>query len=143
MTRHSTLQWSNVMEHFRMLGVAKPQFAPLADAVTRIALSRYAAVLFPVKSANTLVLFQADHSAPDDAHLRLDGEIGELILRYVPGAKSEPQLALTPVHGAWKQRGSDVLVLLERSFHHLQWFAENRQTATTKAVPTPTAVTRP
>jgi hypothetical protein len=132
MTRHRTLQWSNVVEHFRMLGVSKPQFAPLADAVARVARSRYAAGLYAVKSTHTLILWEHDHSAPADAHLRLDGESGELVMRYVPGTIPDPQLALTPVHGAWTQRGTDVLVLLERAFHHLHWFVDDRQTAAAK-----------
>jgi hypothetical protein len=131
-TRHRSHQWSTVVDRFRELGVVTPRFASLADAVARVAQSRHAARLYPVKSLHTLVLYQNDHTGPRDAQLRLDADGSDFVVRYLPSAIPDPRLALTPVHGTWTTRGIDALVLLDRAFNHLRWFAEPAPSAGAK-----------
>ena len=133
MTRYRTHQWSNVVEQFRALAVGNSRFVPLADAVARLAESRYAAGLYPVKSMQTLILYQHERSGTADEQLHLDGVDGELVVRYMPGSTPDPRLALTPVHGTWTKRGTDGMGMLERAFHHLRWFVEYRAVSDAKA----------
>jgi hypothetical protein len=101
-----------------------PGKGPMGDAVARIAESRYAAGLYPVQSMHTLLLYQHDYAGPEDEQLRLDCEDGELVVRYRAGTTPDPRFALRPPPGIWEKRGTDVIALLERAFHHLRWFVE-------------------
>jgi len=128
MDSYRTHSWPYVVDAFGELSAAVPSFAPLSDAVAHVAASPYAPGLFPLKSMNTLRLYQQDHYATGEEHLRLDYEDGELVLRYHSALAQDRRFALRVEPGVWTKRGPDVIALLDRAFHHLRWFVEYRTT---------------
>ncbi|HEX8454053.1 MAG TPA: hypothetical protein VF647_18345 [Longimicrobium sp.] len=95
----------------------------MADFVERLAGSRYAAGLFPVKSMHTVRLYQQQRYSTWDDEIRVDYDSGEFVVRYLSGGvwrHLEPRAA----PGVWLKRSPDGFEALERCFHHLRWFVE-------------------
>jgi len=123
MTRYPTQTWPAVVAAFAGLADV-PALAPLARAVEQIAVSRYAAALFPVKSMHTLLLYQHPTAGPEDERLVLAHEDGELVLRFERGQLAAPPASLRTTVPEWETRGLDALTLLGRAADQLRWFVE-------------------
>jgi len=124
MIEYRTHTWPQVVAAFERLASMNDQFAPMADAVARIASSPYATGLYPVQSMHTLRLYQHERYAQTDEELRLDLEDGSFAVRHRAGTTPDPRFTLSEPVGVWEKRGPDAMALLERAFHHLRWFVE-------------------
>ena len=115
--------WESVLAGFSDLARDNPVFVPMNAAVEQIAHSSYASGLFPVKSMQSLHLYQHERFEPYDEQLHLDCEEGAFVVRYLSGG--DPRYP-------WTKRGPDALALLDRAIHHVRWFSEYRTAAEDK-----------
>jgi hypothetical protein len=126
MTSYPTHTWAYVVEFFRQLAEQNTAFAPMRGDVEQLAVSPFAAALYPVQSMHTLCLYQHDRAGPEDEQLRFEFEGGEFMVRYRAGSTPDPRFRLRPTAGVWTKRGSDPMALLDRACHHPRWFVEDR-----------------
>jgi hypothetical protein len=107
MTSYPTHTWAYVVEFFRQLAEQNTAFAPMRGDVEQLAVSPFAAALYPVQSMHTLCLYQHDRAGPEDEQLRFEFEGGEFMVRYRAGSTPDPRFRLRPTAGVWTKRGSD------------------------------------
>lgn len=119
--------WEWVVTSCRDAARANPYFLPLDRFATRLAASRYARGLFPVKSMHSIRLYQGDRYTNDDPMVHVLFEQGEFVVRYWPGSL-RPSRAGTPA--LWERRGPDGFGILEGCLRHLGWFIEYSRPAT-------------
>ena len=115
--------WPSVVQFFRGSAGANPDFEPLHQLVARLAESRLAQGLFPVKSMHTIYLYQQDRWSDADDVVRVEFQDGEFVVQYFPG-DSRPRGTGTPA--VWARRGKDGFAIVEGCVRHLGWFVEYR-----------------
>lgn len=114
--------WTWVVESFHDSARSNPYFAPLHQFAARLADSRYAFGVFPVRSMHSVRLYQQERYTDLDpfVHVKLEG--GAFTVVYYPGA-SRPRLLGMPAE--WSRHGEDGFGILEGCFRHLGWFVES------------------
>jgi hypothetical protein len=100
MREYPTHTWEDALTAFRARAESNPAFAPMRDAVERLAASPYAAGLHPVLSMHTLRLYQHEHAGSEDEEVRLDYEDGAFVVRHRAGTTSDPRSALSRYLGS-------------------------------------------
>lgn len=112
-----TRAWSTVLKGFRdqreMLGLVERVF------------ERYAGLLFPTTSLNTLYLFPHETWSFSDDRIEVEYRAPQFVVRYVAmprGARST-----RPQGSDWTKESVDGLDALERCLHHLRWIVTERQ----------------
>lgn len=123
LAEHPAHSWPSVVQFFRGCARADPYFEPLHQLVARLADSRLAQGLFPVKAMHTIYLYQQDRWSDADDVVRVELQDGEFVVQYFPGA-SRPRGTGTPA--VWARRGTDGFAILEGCLRHLGWFVEYR-----------------
>ena len=125
MDGYRTHDWHWAASTFRDDADEYPRFAPLAGLMERLAASPYASGLFPVRSMQTIRLYQHDrYSVTSDAiHIDFDFDAKEFVVQYraLPFSKTYT----TPERErCWTKRSRDGFAAVERCLHHLRWFVE-------------------
>ena len=110
--------WDAVVASFRSLARAHAFYAPMSAAVDRLAASEHAPGLFPVRSMQSLRLFQGAQYEVSDEEVFLAWEGAEFLVRYWGGPDRRQ---------AWAKRGPDAQVLLQMAFDHVRWFVGREQ----------------
>ncbi len=120
--------WEKVRESFADIEEYRPDLRPMQELVDRIAASRYAAGLHPVASMWTVLLYQVpdyDPSREPRIVIEYDAAAGEFVVQYHAGPYARPY-STQALESRWTKRHPDGLFALERCFHHLGWFTDER-----------------
>lgn len=106
--------WPSVLDSFRQLAEANPNFEPMAHFVERLAASRSAGALYPLQPMHTLVLSLHERVHAYQDRVSVTYEEGEFVVRYQGG----------PMAPVWTKRSPEGIAALERFFGQMRWFTE-------------------